>query len=352
MAMTIRELLERKSPVMVSLYMPTYRTSPDREQNTVRFRNLLEEVKSQIDGDSANLISELEELGSDTEFWQDVKEGLAIFVYDQGMEAIKLAVDLPERVVVGDRFHILPLINYFDIFTEYYLLDLSKDRFSLNHFDSEGIYPVQLDDVETRFDELFDDRDVKDGNLNRTDGAANNLHGHQTRSNIEEKETEKFMRHIGSALGPYVKAGAPDALPLIVFGTTENISAFKKYTKNQVDVFMFIDKPLSSMDEKEAIQALRKNLLPPFIQSVEEEVENLEISLGQDDQGSDNASRIGKEAEQGRIKTLLIRKDDQDIDPVQLDKLVADVILASGDVVTVDENYVPFPRGIGAIYRY
>ena len=48
MAITVRELLERKSPVMISLYMPTYRTSPDREQNEVRYRNLVDEVRSQV----------------------------------------------------------------------------------------------------------------------------------------------------------------------------------------------------------------------------------------------------------------------------------------------------------------
>lgn len=351
MAITVRELLERKSPVMISLYMPTYRTSPDREQNAVRFRNLLEEVRRQVkDGEGEKLVKELKELSQDTEFWQDVKEGLAVFVDNEGMETIKLAVELPERVIVGERFHILPLINYFDIFTEYYLLDLSKDRFTLSHFDSEGISPVELEGVETRFDDLFDDRDVKDGNLNRTDGAVSNLHGHQTKSNVEEKETEKFMRHIGTALSDLTKE--KKGHPIIVFGTTENVAAFGEYTKNLVDVFLSIDKPLSSMEEKEAVETLRENLLPPFIKNIEEEIENLEISLGQDDQGSDNVSRIGQEAEQGRIKTLLIKKDYQDIEPEKLDKIVSDVILASGDVITVDENYVDFPRTIGAIYRY
>lgn len=351
MAITVRELLERKSPVMISLYMPTYRTSPDREQNEVRYRNLVDEVRSQVgDGEGASLVEQLEELGQDTEFWQDVKEGLAVFVDDQGVETVKLAVELPERVVVGERFHILPLINYFDIFTEYYLLDLSKDRFALNHFDSEGISPVDLDGVETRFDDLFDDRDVKDGNINRTDGAASNLHGHQTSSSVEERETEKFMRHIGTALSGKTKG--QDGLPLIVFGTTENVADFEEVTKNTLDIFLSIDKPLGSMDEKEAIAKLREYLLPPFIKGVEEEVENLEISLGQDDQGSDNISRIGQEAEQGRIKTLLLKKDYQGIEPDRLDKVVADVILAAGDVVTVDEDYVKFDHEVGAIYRY
>lgn len=356
MKIDLRALLEKQSPVMISLYMPTHRSAPDNEQDPIRFKNLLNDVRKRIaeydcDCDADKLLAKAEALQKDYEFWQHTKDGLAVFIDENDTEVIQLGVNLPEQVTVSDHFHILPLINYFDIFTNYYVIDLSRDRFNLYHFDSEGFELMDLGEIATRFDDLFDDRDVRDSNVSRTDGAATNLHSHQTASQTQEKETEKYMRYIGNELNNYFRS--KHKYPIIVFGTTENVSKFADFNKNQLHIHASIDKPFSSMDESQAMDALREKLLPRYIKEVKAEIENLKVALGQDEEkGSENISRIGQEAKNGRIKTLIINQDYKEISLDEIDKIVSDVILAGGEVITIHPEHVDFDLGVGAVYRF
>lgn len=352
----IRNLLERKSPVMISLYMPTHRTSPDNEQDPIRFNNLLIEMKKKIKEknypiDPDILISAMKKIVSTTSFIENIKEGLAIFIDDENLIYYQLGVRLKEKLVISDHFHIMPLINYFDIFTDYYALDLSKDRFFLYNFNSEGFFPIDLgEDVKTRFDELFDDKDVKNTNYTKTNPSFKGTHAQKTKAFIAEVETEKYMRYVGNAVNEYIKNNEPYSL--LVFGTTANIGLFNKINKNILDIPATVDKPLSSLEEDKAIELFREKLLPRYIKSVEKEIDKFEIALGSDeDMGTDNFSKIERLAKEGRIKKLLINSKAK-VETDKLDKIVSDVILSSGEVITIDENLVDFKREFGAIYRY
>src|SRR5207253_140763 len=50
------------------------------------------------------------ELLDDAPFWQNVNEGLAVFLSPEQSHQYRLPVPFEEQVIVGNRFHIKPLL--------------------------------------------------------------------------------------------------------------------------------------------------------------------------------------------------------------------------------------------------
>lgn len=351
--LNVKNLVEKDGEVFVSIYMPTHRTSLDNKQDKVRFNNLLNAAKKELQEKYPNLDAEkylekITELKNNSNFWDNGNEGLAILVSDKDTEVHRLKGNTPEKLVVGERFHLLPLLNFYELPNNYYLLDISRDRFQLYQIGMDGLDEIDTPRVYKNFNELFDDRDVSDGDLKNSGGSASTFHGHNAKPEVDERETEKYFRHVSSGLSTFFKARS---YPIILFGTTENVSEFKNIANGEIDIVHTIDKPLDSMDERELLETLRTNLLPEYLKEVDEKIEVLNTSIA-NDKGSDNASRLLKDSETGRIQRLFVNKDYHKESDIDLDKLIYDVIAAGGEIVLVDEEHNKLETGIAAEYRY
>ena len=69
----------------LSLYQPTHRQFPDRQQDPIRFRNLVKQLETSLqqkyaDRDIAPLLAPFNALADDSEFWNHGAEGLAVLV--------------------------------------------------------------------------------------------------------------------------------------------------------------------------------------------------------------------------------------------------------------------------------
>jgi hypothetical protein len=45
---TLRELIKAHEPPCISLYQPTHRTSPDNQQDPIRYKNLVREAERSL----------------------------------------------------------------------------------------------------------------------------------------------------------------------------------------------------------------------------------------------------------------------------------------------------------------
>lgn len=348
----IRDLLEKKDDVFVSIYLPTHRTSPDNKQDKIRFNNLLnkasKEIEKKFDKEKAQeLLKEARKIHEDLNFWNYGTEGLAVLINSEDTKVIRLTGVVPEVVVVGEQFHILPLINYYQLPNNYYLLDISRDRFKIYELSSESIKELETPEIHEKFSDLFDDKDLEN-NLVSTGGAETAFHGHKAKPEIDEIEREKFFRYLSKELGNFFKAKGN---PIILFGTTENVADFKEIAKDDLKIFATIDKPLDSMDDKDILETLRDKLLPRYVENVESRLEGLQTEISRD-LGTDNASRIATDAPTGRIETLFVSTKYDELQLDELDKLTAEVVNGGGEIVLVDVDETEFPMGLGAKYRY
>lgn len=349
----LKNLAERQEDILVSIYLPTHRTTSESKQDKIRYKNLLNEAYDMVvdSGFSVNpdkLLEKAREALDDTTFWNEATEGLAVLIDSESTEFIRLTGETPKKVTVGNRFYLLPLINYYELPNDYYLLDVSRDRFNVYEAGAQGVQEMDTEDIYNRFDELFPDKDIET-NIQPTRGGESSFHGHTAKSEVNEKETEKFLRYLSDELDNFFKAKGS---PIILFGTTEVVSQFKEIAKNSdLDIFATIEKPLGSMNQSEVFKTLREKLLPKYVEKIDERIEGLKTEIA-NDRGTDNASRIDQDAKTGRIDSLFISMDYDDIDEKEINDIVANVIINGGEVVVVDEDKSDFDLGIGATYRY
>lgn len=339
---------ENDSVNNVSIYLPTYKTSPDKQQNSIRYKNLLEEAKTRVNVENTDeFFAAADELLKDDMFWTYVEDGLAVLITDKDTKIIKTLGKIPERLVVSDQLHLLPLLNRFEFIDHSYILDLKRDSFTLLHIGPNGLEELETPKLENDFHELFDDKDFE-YNIKATDGASTSFHGPQASPDLKEIEREKYFRYIANGLSSHLKHKEDR---LIVFGTTENVSEFKTFADGKVDIDYIIDKPLDSFNPEDIYKVIRDHLRPRYIQSIKEELEELR-SFEAQEKGSLNASLIQKDAQEGKIAKLYVSTDFKETNEGDLDKIVAWTLKNDGKVIPVLADEIEFKEEIGSINRY
>lgn len=332
---------------LVSIYMPTYKKSPDSAQNRIRFKNLLgqaEDLIKEKNLDPDPILKEGYKLHDDLKFWDHVSHGLAVLLGSDEPHIIKMSRQPSEYVTFEDRFRIVPLLNDYEQLNDTFILDIAKDRFELYFGDQAGIREVEIQGVEKTFNELFPITDTQYA----LDGQSGNVlfYRRKDKSDLKEDERIKFFRHVAEALREFI---GPD-MPLVLFGTTENVATFKEIG-DVLEIRAAVEKPISSMDLDEAHEELRLVLQPKYVEKIGQDLEQMrsEIAAGN---GTDNISRIKRDSETGRISRLFVGSNFDDLRLEETDKLIQDVLKADGEVTYVSNDYNDFPEKLTALYRF
>ncbi len=126
-------LLEKQTGFCISIFMPTYRTGPEIQQNPIRFRNLIRKTEDNLRAlhlrpqEIKTLLEPAQTLAGNVLFWRHQSEGLALFLSDGTIRSYCLPVPFDELIFVGDRFHITPLLPLLHGSERFYILALSQN---------------------------------------------------------------------------------------------------------------------------------------------------------------------------------------------------------------------------------
>ncbi|MFO7537977.1 MAG: hypothetical protein R6X32_07945, partial [Chloroflexota bacterium] len=133
--------MEQSGGVCLSLYMPTHQAGPERyEENRIRFKNLLKKAETGLSEanlpgmkarDVARLLEPVTGLLENGRFWAHQSQGLAIFLNFDNAYTYNLPLSFEEMVIVGQRFHIKPLLPLFAGNGRFFLLALSQNQVRL-----------------------------------------------------------------------------------------------------------------------------------------------------------------------------------------------------------------------------
>ncbi|WP_071188593.1 hypothetical protein [Trichormus sp. NMC-1] len=127
----LKNLVANPDPPCVSLYMPMYKAGPEIRQNPIRFKNLVREAEERLDAigisqtEALNLLKPAIELDKG-DFWEHQDQGLVIFLSQNLFRYYCLPTEFPELVVVGEQFHLKPLLHLINNDGRFYLLALSQ----------------------------------------------------------------------------------------------------------------------------------------------------------------------------------------------------------------------------------
>ncbi|MEP1080219.1 hypothetical protein NDI52_33190 [Leptolyngbya sp. PL-A3] len=361
--------------------MPTVQLSSETQQNPVRFKNLLQQAKAELEkyelhsADPNQFLQPASEL-DENEFWQQQNAGLALFISEGFFRFYQVPIDLIELVVVSDRFHLKPLIPLLSGDDRFYVLTLGQRDVRLLEGNRYGITrEIEIEGLPKSMDEALQyDETAKDEQRRQGAGAGRSAlqaggsyHGQGgERENVKEdllqyfllvdKSLHEFFRNRRS---PLVLAGVSYLLPIYHEANTYNFIVeegiqhnTKQLTAEELHAEAWaIVEPQFEADQEKAIDYYHES-----------------IAAGK---GSNDLNEVIQGAFYGRVEQLFvpvgvqrwghfdpgsmeleIHNEAQPGDEDLLNAAAIQTIFHGGAVYAVEPEKVPDNTPVAAVFRY
>jgi hypothetical protein len=162
----IIDLIKHCEGLAITIYMPTYEAGRRKEQSPIRLKNLLNQATDQMSetgmgkGEINSYLNPIENLLDDEFFWQQQTEGLALFLDANELHLYHLPDRVEESLLIGNHYHITPLIPIYQGNGQYYLLQIDQERPKImqgSKFHLDEVDEVNLpESLQEMFDSYFE----------------------------------------------------------------------------------------------------------------------------------------------------------------------------------------------------
>lgn len=381
----LTDLLKWEGQTCLSLYMPMERSFPDREQNPVRFKNLLRLLNEQL-GDDANaqsrqLMPQFEALLNDAELWNKPRGGLAVLAGGDQFRVFVLHQSVPEQVRVDRQPYLQPLLRISQTDGHFQLLSLTRDKVRLFEGNQDSLEEVELHEAVPRNLEqaLGSELTPKDqsGHPGGFSNAAERSAGmtmHEAGGGGKQAEIdidrERYFRAVDRAISEHHSRG----MPLILAALPRNQAAFRAVSHNQQLLAEGVALDPALLD----VATLRQHCDEIMTRRYNAWLDGLLERFGAA-QGAGLAcqdlNEIGQGAVAGRVSLLLIESGrkvpgvvnstsgavdlypDEEGSAVEngadvLDQLIPQALRNGAEVVVVSPGVMPTEAGAAAVFRF
>jgi hypothetical protein len=368
-------LLESHLPPCLSLYQPTHPAHPDKQQDVIRFRNLVKSLESALQPgrsgrDIDHLLAPLRSLADDHNFWNQVMHGLAVLRNPDDFHVYRLQRPVPEIAVVADSFHTKPLLRIQQSADRYQVLALSRARARLFEGNRDALAEVELaPPVPATSPDGTDDDGRDPERATRVYSKAEGATRHGTAEDrAADREVERYFRALDSAVTEH--HSRPSGLPLLLAALPENQPLFRKVSSNP----LLLDAAIDVNADDLGVDALRQRawqaIEPSYLARLAALLDRINVATAHHT-GSMDLVDVARAAQQGRVATLLVDADRRipgtldsatgavDFAPDSnasmsdlIDDIGEQVLRTGGEVVVVPSGRMPSDSGVAAAYRY
>lgn len=369
---------EREGPCL-SLYQPTHRAFPERQQDPIRFRNLVRTLAESLrqkypSREVDSLLAPFHALAENADFWNHCFDGLAVLAAPDIMRVYKLQRAVPEFAVVADSFHTKPLMRVMQSADRYQILALDRSEARLFEGNRDYVDEIPLAPGVPRTLEDAVALDLEPDRAIRTHGrvvpGAMGRHGSSSdaKNDAIDADTEHFFRAVDRAVTELHTR--PTGLPLLLAVLPQHQHLFRKISNNPNLLAASIDVNTRDLTPEELRERAWSLIQPTYLERLAGLVEAFGAAFAKQ-HGTSDLSDAAQAAAQGRIATLLLQaghripgKIDaatgaltpgEMTDPEtedMLDDLGEMVLRKGGEVVIVPAERMPTKSGLAATYRF
>jgi len=234
----IGKLIEEcKDDLCISVYMPTRAAaSSEVKKMPIQLKTLLNNIKKKL-SENHNLDSrEIDKLLKpatnligDRVFWQNQKQGLAIFLNTKEFKYFRIPSEMPEMATVSQYFNIIPLIPEVMFNNIYYVLALSRNHNRLFRCTSGSVEKIDIEGVPESIQEILQyDESEKTLQYHSGGGESAIFHGQGVVDDEKREELLQYFRMIDQGLNKYLYPKTKkEKRPLIVMCVKELFPLFK-----------------------------------------------------------------------------------------------------------------------------
>ncbi len=363
------DIIYKKGETCVSLYQETHRHSPDNAADIIVFKNLLKKVEEELkdkNGEKESILRQLYELRDDKMFWLNTLDGLAVLANKSECIVYLLEMKLENQVFVSEKFHIKPLIKYFQANQKYQVLGLNRNSIKLYEGDKFGLKETEIpNEIPKTIEDALGEEIVSKATLSRSGGGSGTaFHGTGGRKDEIDKDTEKFFRVIDKAVTE--NFSKTSKLPLILVSLDEYQTEFKKISNNPYLLKEGLKVSLESFNPSQMKDKIWEIIDRENQGKVDKDIEEFNNGLSTIS-STDNLERIAKAAVESRIKTIMVEQnrvikgelDDESGEILTeneksdlLESIVSHVMAGGGEIVILPKDKMPSDTGAAAIFRY
>lgn len=371
-------LASRHQKPCVSLFMPTHRIVSDIREDQIRLKNLLRRAEKSLahvglrDSEAQDLLTPAKSVLHDTPFWQNQKDGLALFVSAQLFRSYQLPFAPDEQVVVTHRFHLKPLIAHLSGDVSFHILTISKKAISLYHCSRSGMNEIELKDVPHGLPDAlkYDDFEKQLQFHTGTQGTGQRpaiFHGHGGSKDWEKNNLIRYLHHVDRGLHHYLKDKNE---PLVLAGIDYLLALYREVTTYPYLLENEITGNPQAMSKDELYEKAWTSV-HPHIKRKLEEAANRYHTLVNTDKRSCRWEEILPAALDGRVEVLFVSPGAHQwacVDPNThkrilceeeepgaediLDLITVQTYLHKGTIHVLPPEEMPDQKPLAAIFRY
>jgi hypothetical protein len=380
---TLTNLLARRDGPCLSVYQPTHRSFPERQQDPIRFKHLVRQLedalKQQGHTEQASaLLEPFYALIDNNDFWNHNLDGLAAFGAKDYFQIYRLQRSVPEMAVANSRMHLKPLMRIAQSADRFQILCLSRDSVRLFEGNRDALDEVRLHEAvpKTLADALGSDLTDKGQSgfpqgysraSERGDPMQVEAGGSGKQAEID-RDRDRYFREVDRTILEH--HSKPSGLPLILAALPEQQPHFRRLSHNPNLLPEGIEMGLHALSIEELRSKSWVVMQPRYLKRLEGLLNQFGASHGQG-LASDHLEDIGQATRQGRVATLLVEAERQipghvdkndgtatpasedDVNtPDLLDELTIWTLEQGGEVVVVPTERMPTGTGAAAIYRF
>ncbi|HMB24821.1 MAG TPA: hypothetical protein VKP08_18385 [Anaerolineales bacterium] len=373
----VKSLIARQGKWSISLYIPTYRSGREQQQNPIRLKNLLAEAETKLLASGMRrtevekLMRPAEELLWRDSFWRHQSDGLAIFLSNDFSVIYRLPAQFEELLVIANSFHIKPLLSLLGRGGRFYILALSLKNARLFQGTLDRISEIALNFPTSMQEALWMDEPERYLNLHSDSASTQQggiFHGH----GIDEDKKENILRFFHVVNEGVNTLIVDKTVPMILAGVDYLLPLYRQATTYQ----NILEDSITGNPDKENLNVLHEQaweiVKPVFEESQKKAFEKYRQLRGQQNtQATNDVNTAVKAAKFGQMETLFVplgiqvwgRYDEAnnkvilDSQPSPenedlLDFAAAETILNSGQVFAVPREQMPSDGDLAAILRY
>jgi hypothetical protein len=221
----LKALMQKHEGMCISVYMPTFRTGIESQQNQIRLKNLLKEVEEKLTASGLRaqevgaLLEPVSGLVNNILFWRRQSDGLAIFISADLFRYYRLPAVFDELIVLTDRFHVKPLLHLLGSEVPFYVLTLSQNQVRILEGTKQSIRELDLESIPKNLaDALQYDEPEKQIRFRAGQaGSGSNfmVSGHGAEIDDTKDKLLKYFRQIDRGLRDLLK---DERAPLVLAG--------------------------------------------------------------------------------------------------------------------------------------
>lgn len=336
----IKNIISSNVGPSVSIYVPTSRNMSDKLQDPIRVKNTIEKAIKEFSvkypkESSELLVAKLNQLYNTVDFTKTLN-GLVFFVNSEISELFPVEFDIPDEIIVGDRFSVLPLLEPFNYSVDYWLLSLNEKPTRLFLGRGHNLSEVTMDGFPYQW--LYE---VTNDSVNMAVESGDAGASYQTAMR------EYFMRDVDKLLA---KKLAEKNLPVILVGTDRNIGEFKKVTKHAKSIIGEKYDDFSNTPTHEIIKKMEStinNIVDGQHDNIASELETAR-NHKKYEQG---LTKLLDAVKEGRIHALYLASD-LDLTNPKISELINKTIETDGIISFVNPKVLKEKENIAAVLRW